>query len=78
MAGRNRRLDAVAVLGLGRFGTSLALELMKEDVEVLAVDSDQRIVESLTLAELPDILFSGALAEDSARRIAGKCVEQQK
>ena len=46
MARRNR-LDAVAILGLGRFGTSLALELMKQQIEVLAVDSDQRIVESL-------------------------------
>jgi Trk K+ transport system NAD-binding subunit len=33
MARRTRRLDAVAILGLGRFGTSLALELMKEEVE---------------------------------------------
>ena len=49
MARRNRRHDAVAILGLGRFGTSLALELMKQQIEVLAVDADQRIVESLCL-----------------------------
>jgi trk system potassium uptake protein len=69
MAGRNRRLDAVAVLGLGRFGTSLALELMKEDVEVLAFDSDQRIVESLA-GRLTQVVSADTTSEDALRQLS--------
>ena len=39
--------QGVVVIGLGRFGRSLALELVKEGVEVLGVDADPRIVQSL-------------------------------
>ena len=69
MAKRNRRLDAVAILGLGRFGTSLALELMKEEVEVLAVDSDQRIVESLA-GRLTRVVSADMTSEDALRQLS--------
>src|SRR5699024_9869214 len=36
----------VLVVGLGRFGSSLALELMNHDWEVLALDSHPRLVQS--------------------------------
>ena len=39
--------QGVVVVGLGRFGRSLALELTKEGVEVLGVDSNPRVVRSL-------------------------------
>jgi len=39
--------DSVAVIGLGRFGTSLALELMETGTEVLGVDIDEDIVQAL-------------------------------
>ncbi|MCC9196851.1 TrkA family potassium uptake protein [Arthrobacter sp. zg-Y820] len=39
--------DAVAVLGLGRFGESVALELMAEGTEVLGVDSNGEVVQRL-------------------------------
>lgn len=39
------RRRQVAVLGLGRFGSSVCEQLMSEDVEVLAVDSDQKRVD---------------------------------
>lgn len=39
--------DAVAVLGLGRFGASVALELMAEGTEVLGVDSNEDVVQRL-------------------------------
>jgi trk system potassium uptake protein TrkA len=39
--------QGVVVVGLGRFGRSLALELTKEGVEVLGVDADPRVVRSL-------------------------------
>ncbi|MBL3685951.1 TrkA family potassium uptake protein [Leucobacter zeae] len=39
--------DSVAVIGLGRFGTSLALELMETGTEVLGVDINEDIVQAL-------------------------------
>lgn len=38
----------VAVIGLGRFGRSLALELMRRGWDVLGLDSDPRIVQQLS------------------------------
>lgn len=40
--------EPVAVIGLGRFGSALALELTERGTEVLAVDSRQRVVQSLS------------------------------
>lgn len=40
--------EPVAVLGLGRFGSSLALELASRGTEVLAVDSRAKIVQHLS------------------------------
>lgn len=37
----------VVVLGLGRFGKSLALELVDEGIEVLGVDTDPKLVQAL-------------------------------
>ena len=34
-------------MGLGRFGKSLALELVDEGVEVLGIDQDIKVVQSL-------------------------------
>ncbi|MFC4555495.1 potassium channel family protein [Georgenia faecalis] len=39
--------DSVVVVGLGRFGQSLALELARDGVEVLGIDSDEDIVQDL-------------------------------
>lgn len=39
--------DSVAVIGLGRFGSSLALELMGSGTEVLGIDLDEDLVQSL-------------------------------
>jgi len=39
--------DSVAVIGLGRFGSSLAVELMDAGTEVLGIDSDEETVQSL-------------------------------
>lgn len=43
----NTRESGVVVIGLGRFGTSLALELVKRDIDVLGIDRNSRIVQSL-------------------------------
>jgi len=48
--GRMHRIaeaDSVAVIGLGRFGSSLALELMDTGTEVLGVDLDDSIVQDM-------------------------------
>jgi trk system potassium uptake protein len=42
---RGTRPSRVAVLGLGRFGASLAQELVRRGTEVLGVDSKQRVVQ---------------------------------
>ena len=46
-ARRIAEADSVAVIGLGRFGTSLALELMDSGTDVLGVDADEAVVQAL-------------------------------
>ncbi len=46
---RMRRLHAnVLVIGMGRFGSALARELMRSGHEVLGVDSDERLVQLMS------------------------------
>ncbi|WP_435746281.1 potassium channel family protein [Nocardioides sp. SYSU DS0663] len=58
----------MAVLGLGRFGRSLALELAADDVEVLGVDSDGRIVQSLA-GRLTHVVEADTTDEDAMRQL---------
>jgi len=57
----------VAILGLGQFGTAVARELAKCDVEVLAVDASPKKVEAIrdhvAQAAVADIRDAEALAE---------------
>lgn len=46
MSARTTTQDRVVVIGLGRFGSSLAVELVAQGVEVLGIDSDRRIVQA--------------------------------
>ncbi|WP_071705486.1 potassium channel family protein [Murdochiella vaginalis] len=54
-----------AVIGCGRFGRSLALELTKQGMEVLAVDASAEVVnelaEDVTVAVQADVTQDGAL-----------------
>ena len=43
----DRSNDPVVVIGLGRFGSSLALELTRRGTEVLAIDNRPKMVQSL-------------------------------
>lgn len=43
----DRKKDAVVVIGLGRFGSALALELCREGTEVMAIDSRRDIVQRM-------------------------------
>jgi trk system potassium uptake protein TrkA len=44
--GKKHGASTIAVIGLGRFGKALALELVKTGREVLGIDSDERLVQS--------------------------------
>lgn len=59
--------DSVVVLGLGRFGSALAQELMRVGVEVLGVDKDREIVQQhsalLTRAVQADTTSEEALRQ---------------
>jgi trk system potassium uptake protein len=41
----DNKASRVVVLGLGRFGSSLALELVAQGVEVMAIDSDPKLIQ---------------------------------
>ncbi|MFJ6678070.1 potassium channel family protein [Microbacterium sp. NPDC091382] len=45
--GRDASAASVAVIGLGRFGNALATELARSGTEVLGIDTDEDIVQSL-------------------------------
>lgn len=62
-------IDSVVVVGLGRFGGSLALELMANDTEVLGIDSDERIVQEMS-AELTHCVRADSTSEEALRQLA--------
>jgi trk system potassium uptake protein len=61
--------DAVVVIGLGRFGQALALELADEDTEVLGIDSDPEIVQSLS-GSLTHVVRADSTREEALRQLA--------
>ena len=70
MASKSTRLgNSVAVLGMGRFGRSLALELMAGGAEVLAIDADERVVQSLT-GRLTHVVSADSTDEESLRQLS--------
>lgn len=61
--------DSVAVIGLGRFGSSLARELMAGGTEVLGIDTDEDLVQSLN-GELTQVVRADATKEEVLRQLA--------
>lgn len=61
--------NAVVVVGLGRFGTSLALELVDSGIEVLGVDGDPRVVQSLA-GRLTHVVQADSTDEDAMRQLS--------
>ncbi|SJM56155.1 potassium channel family protein [Microbacterium sp. JB110] len=61
--------DSVAVIGLGRFGRSVALELMASGTEVLGIDSDPDTVRALN-GQLTQVVRADASKEDVLRQLA--------
>lgn len=60
--------DAVVVVGLGRFGRSLALELVASDVEVLGIDADTQIVQDLSVS-LTHCVRADSTSEEALRQL---------
>ena len=62
-----RPVGSVVVIGLGRFGRALALELVDEETEVLGIDEDTEVVQalagSLTHTVRADSTKEGALRQ---------------
>ncbi|MBM7832303.1 trk system potassium uptake protein TrkA [Agromyces cerinus] len=61
--------DSVAVIGLGRFGSALALELMAGGTEVLGIDLDETLVQSLN-GRLTQVVRSDSTKEEALRQLA--------
>ena len=68
-ARRIAEADSVAVIGLGRFGTSLALELMASGTEVLGIDADEDIVQALN-GELTQVVRADSTRLDVLEQLA--------
>jgi trk system potassium uptake protein TrkA len=60
--------DSVAVIGLGRFGSAVALELMASDVEVLGIDPSDRIVQNMS-TKLTHCVRADSTQEDALRQL---------
>ncbi len=65
---RDRGTSGAVVIGLGRFGTSLALELADTDVEVLGIDSDERNVAALA-GRLTHVVQADSTDEEALRQL---------
>ena len=61
---KNNKQKQFAVLGLGRFGTSVALTLHELGYQVLGVDSDEEIVQDLS-HELTHVVSADASDENT-------------
>ncbi|MGW0773521.1 potassium channel family protein [Streptomyces sp. NPDC002835] len=69
---RARRIaqsDSVVVIGLGRFGRALALELVDEHTEVLGIDEDAELVQQLS-GSLTHVVRADSTKEDVLRQLA--------
>jgi trk system potassium uptake protein len=63
-----RRREPVVVVGLGRFGTAVALELHRYGTEVLGVDSRPQVVQKLA-GQLSQVVVADATDADALREI---------
>jgi len=61
-------VDSVVVIGLGRFGRSLALELMTCGTEVLGIDHDEHVVQEMS-SRLTHCVSADSTSEDALRQL---------
>ena len=69
---RSRRVaeaGSVAVIGLGRFGRALALELMAGGTEVLGIDLEEDLVQSLN-GELTHVVRADSTKREALEQLA--------
>lgn len=66
---RNAVPESVVVIGLGRFGQAIALELMKLGVEVLGIDLDPKVVQELN-GRLTHVVSADSTREEVLRQLA--------
>jgi trk system potassium uptake protein TrkA len=59
----------VVVIGLGRFGKSLALELEQEGIDVLGIDGDPKVVQSLA-NRLTHVVEADSTDEEAMRQLS--------
>lgn len=64
----NRTDNAVVVIGLGRFGGSLAVELMSRGTDVMGIDISESIVQSFN-GKLTSVVRADATDEDVLRQL---------
>ncbi|MFE6647406.1 potassium channel family protein [Nocardioides sp. NPDC057772] len=70
MGSKTTRLhNSVVVIGLGRFGRSLAREVMAGGAEVLAIDADDHVVQSLT-GRLTHVVTADSTDEEALRQLS--------
>jgi trk system potassium uptake protein TrkA len=69
VARNQRRTDAVVVIGLGRFGESVALELMEQNIDVLGIDGDIRLVDALS-GRLTQVVSADSTNEEALRQLS--------
>jgi trk system potassium uptake protein len=62
------RSDSVAVIGLGRFGSALALELTSLGAEVLGIDTDAKVVQGLS-GQLPHVVAADSTDIEALRQL---------
>ncbi|MBX6388170.1 MAG: TrkA family potassium uptake protein [Frankia sp.] len=60
--------DAVVVIGLGRFGSALALELAERGTAVLGIDNRPKIVQSLA-GQLPHVVTADSTDIEALRQL---------
>jgi trk system potassium uptake protein TrkA len=63
-----RRTEPVVVIGLGRFGSSLAQKLVARGTEVLAIDNDPKLVQAMA-GKLPHVLTADCTDPDALREL---------
>lgn len=61
--------DAIVVIGLGRFGSALALELMESGSEVLGIDGNEEIVQAHN-GLLTHVVRADSTKEDTLRQLS--------
>ncbi|GGZ20152.1 potassium channel family protein [Streptomyces poonensis] len=60
--------SSVVVIGLGRFGRALALELVDEETEVLGIDENAEVVQALS-GSLTHVVRADSTKEDALRQL---------